>query len=150
MQTFLPYKSYSESARVLDYRRLQLGKQRVENLQILKALLLPEYGWKNHPAVKMWEGYELSLITYQFAVCDEWTSRGYKDTCKEKTMQLYVQNVPPPYNNNSHPNWLGENKLHASHRSNLLRKDPEWYGQFGWTEPNDLPYFWPTKDLILI
>lgn len=33
--------------------------------------------------------------------------------------------------------------MHASHRSNLLRKEPEYYTQFGWTEPPDLPYVWP-------
>ena len=25
----------------------------------------------------------------------------------------------------------------------LLRKDPDYYGRFGWSEPPDLPYFWP-------
>jgi hypothetical protein len=35
--------------------------------------------------------------------------------------------------------------LHDSHRSNLLRKDPQWYGQFGWTVPDDLPYVWPVR-----
>lgn len=33
--------------------------------------------------------------------------------------------------------------MHASHRSNLLRKEPEHYTQFGWTEPPDLAYVWP-------
>jgi hypothetical protein len=42
-----------------------------------------------------------------------------------------------------YPPWLGDEAFHASHRSNLLRKNPEWYGQFGWTEPDDLPYVWP-------
>lgn len=51
MQTFLPYKSFAESAACLDNKRL--GKQRVEVLQILKALHNPSYGWQNHPAVKM-------------------------------------------------------------------------------------------------
>ena len=41
------------------------------------------------------------------------------------------------------PSWLGDLDFHASHRSNLLRKDPEWYGQFGWNDPHDLPYVWP-------
>lgn len=36
MQTFLPYKSFEQSAACLDNKRL--GKQRVEVLQILKAL----------------------------------------------------------------------------------------------------------------
>ena len=36
MQTFLPYKSFEESAKVLDWRRL--GKQRVEGMQIINAI----------------------------------------------------------------------------------------------------------------
>ena len=50
MQTFLPYDDFEKTAQCLD--RLRLGKQRVETLQILKALLIPKYGWKNHPVVK--------------------------------------------------------------------------------------------------
>ena len=49
------------------------------------------------------------------------------------------------YNDTGAPKWLGNKKFHASHRSNLLRKDREWYSQFGWTEPDDLPYIWPTN-----
>lgn len=47
MQTFLPYPSFVESAKCLDRQRL--GKQRVEVLQLLKALLVPGSGWGNHP-----------------------------------------------------------------------------------------------------
>jgi hypothetical protein len=25
----------------------------------------------------------------------------------------------------------------------LLRKSPEWYGQFGWSENPETPYVWP-------
>ena len=42
------------------------------------------------------------------------------------------------------PPWLGNEKFHAAHRSNLLRKNPVWYDKFGWREPNNLPYVWPT------
>lgn len=163
MQTFLPYPSFSESAKVLDYRRL--GKQRVEVLQLLKTLRQgPEvlkdvnggliYGkystdhdhqwfvktpWFNHPAAKMWLGYENSLINYGWLICREWVLRGYKDTCQIKIEKYddvfkYETGDPP---------WLGNEDFHAAHRSNLLRKDPVHYGQFGWTEPNDLPYIWP-------
>jgi len=60
MQTFLAYPDYKLSASVLDMKRL--GKQRVEAWQIVQALTVPEYGWKNHPAVKMWRGHVPSLI----------------------------------------------------------------------------------------
>ena len=62
----------NESVKCLDYRRL--GKQRVEAMQILKALGNPSYGWQNHPAVKMWRGYEEALKFYMNMCILEWKS----------------------------------------------------------------------------
>ena len=42
MQTFLPYPDFAASAAALDDRRL--GKQRVEALQVLRALVRPLFG----------------------------------------------------------------------------------------------------------
>lgn len=135
MQTFLPYADFTKSASVLDNKRL--GKQRVETLQILKSLAYASYGWKHHPAVKMWHGYGGALIEYGVVMCLEWKSRGFKDSCLEQIVSFKSirQDVPP---------WLGREDVHASHRSNLLRKEPKHYEQFGWTESSDLPYIWPT------
>ena len=138
MQTFLPYPDFAQSARCLDRQRL--GKQRVECLQLLKALLVPGSGWANHPAAKMWKGYEACLIEYGFAVCDEWTYvRKYKDTVSGKLTDLMLDYG---FESSKNPPWLGNEAFHASHRSNLLRKDPVHYSKFGWTEPHDLPYVW--------
>ena len=83
MQTFLPELTFEASASALDYRRL--GKQRVETYQILRTLTGKSDSWKNHPAVKMWRGYEKALCAYGLAICEEWRYvRGYKDTCCEK------------------------------------------------------------------
>ena len=46
VQTFLPDPDFVATARLLDGRRL--GKQRVEALQILRALHRQSYGWKAH------------------------------------------------------------------------------------------------------
>ena len=51
MQTFLPFSDFAQTAAVLDARRL--GKQRVEVLQILRALTFDDYGWRTYPAVTM-------------------------------------------------------------------------------------------------
>lgn len=134
MQTFLPYSDFDLCARSLDYRRL--GKQRVECLQILNAITYGT-GWKHHPAVKMWVGYEGTLISYAKSICEEWIFRGYKDTVLEKLKQYpYDQDIITPW-------WLVRPELHRSHRSNLIRKDPLWYRKLGWTEPDNLPYWWP-------
>lgn len=137
MQTFLPYKSFSESAKCLDNKRL--GKQRVEAWQIYCSLTQADYGWKNHPAVRMWRGYEKALLEYGYRVCREWISRGFNDSMKERfKVELFkfdkelVCEVP----------WLTD-EFCRSHQSNLLRKDPVWYGQFKWNVPDNLPYVWP-------
>lgn len=142
MQTFLPYPDFTKSAQCLDNKRL--GKQRVECLQILKALSDPSYGWQNHPAVKMWKGHEMALSYYGVLMCEEWCNRGFNDTCKEKINAL-IAIFGRADGTLLDPKWVGNDSFHASHRSNLLRKDHIHYGQFGWTEPHDLPYVWPTK-----
>jgi len=141
MQTFLPYADFEKSASVLDMKRL--GKQRVENLQVLKALTMPEYGWKNHPAVKMWVGHVLSLLEYQVAICKEWTSRGYKDTCLEKSFAL-LDNFNAELRIVK-PDWVGNEEFHRSHQSNLLRKLPDHYAQYFPGVPDDLEYYWPSE-----
>lgn len=135
MQTFLPYPDFAESARCLDNRRL--GKQRVEAYQILRALERfddPQRpGWRNHPAVLMWRGYEDALRLYMNATITEWTGRGFRNTMALASM-AGTPAAPP---------WLGDPAFHAAHRANLLRKDPAHYGQFGWSEAPNLPYVWP-------
>ena len=138
MQTFLPYPNFEESARCLD--RLRLGKQRVECLQIMRTLLGESKGWSNHPAVKMWRGYEAALRHYAYEVCNEWMRRGYQDACLDKILALssaHALGVACP------PKWLGDSAFHRSHQSSLLRKDPIWYSKFNWDAPDNLPYVWP-------
>jgi len=140
VNTFLPYPDFSKSAACLDRQRL--GKQRVECLQLLRALL-EGAGWRDHPAAKMWGGHEGSLATYAIAVCQEWQSRGYADTVEDSVLRLVSEHrlqlgeAPPP--------WLGDEAFHAAHRSNLLRKDPVHYRRFGWSESSDLQYIWPVR-----
>lgn len=140
MQTFLPYSSFLKSASVLDRQRL--GKQRVECKQLLMALSGERGGWRNHPAAKMWAGYELALATYGAAICAEWIRRGYKDSLLPYFEQA-VATLPAPANG-APPPWLGDETFHASHRSNLLRKLPAHYRAFWPDEPDNLPYVWPS------
>jgi hypothetical protein len=137
MQTFLPVPDFAETARILDDARL--GKQRVEAFQIIRTLDGVTKGWRNHPAVRMWRGYEPALIEYGLVICAEWEARGYADTVRGKLAEHQRETGGPLVS----PPWIGDEALHASHRSNLLRKDPEFYGRYRWTEPPDLPYVWP-------
>lgn len=142
MQTFLPYPSFTATAKCLDYRRL--GKQRVETIQILNALLYSSSGWRNHPVMNMWKGCEVLLCHYGLTITSEWISRGYNDNCFN--ILSHILNEQPSYKKTNIivPRWFGNYDFHASHRSNLLKKDIIYYSQFGWNEPSDLPYIWPS------
>lgn len=155
MQTFLPYPDFEKSAKVLDYRRL--GKQRVETYQILLILSdkTEKKGWRNHPAVKMWKGHEISLCEYGQAICHEWRKRGYKDTMMPKISEIldYFLSIKPNSKGevglnidgywDDTPEWIGNNDFHRAHQSNLIRKDKEFYAPKFPGVPNNLPYIWP-------
>ena len=152
MQTFLPVADFTGSARLLDSPRL--GKQRVETLQVLRALELPDYGWTSHPVVTMWRGRTAALVVYGLAVVAAWRERGFADS----TATLIGEFAPDVVGATQAeladagllPSWVGDEALHRSHRSNLLAKEPDFYRPrlrelFG-EEPEDLPYLWPPAD----
>lgn len=152
MQTFLPVADFEDGARFLDSPRL--GKQRVETLQILRALELPDYGWATHPAVRMWRGRTPALVAYGLAMVRVWRERGFADTTAHQIAEFAPEVVGRSQAElaaaGTLPSWVGDEALHRSHRSNLLAKDPAFYRprfteRFG-PEPDDLPYVWPEPD----
>lgn len=145
MQTFLPCSNFRETARVLDNHRI--GNQVYQEA----AILIENKGWEHHPARLMWRGYHAALATYALTLLDEMEERRrwkadvihrWRTYFREKRLNVEVD-MPP---------WLGDERLHSSHRAVLLAKNPEHYGQFGWAEApakkgKSWPYFWPTKEL---
>ncbi|WP_372665580.1 MSMEG_6728 family protein [Amycolatopsis kentuckyensis] len=152
MQTFLPCADFTASARTLDRRRL--GKQRVETLQVLRALVIPGYGWRNHPAAKMWTGYEEALTRYGLEVCAVWCELGAADTCAVKLTDEFTGAIGSPVIRTQAeltaagevPPWLGDEAVHRSHRSALVRKERDHYAPRFPDVPDDLPYVWPASD----
>ncbi|MDY0909480.1 MSMEG_6728 family protein [Microbacterium sp. CFBP9034] len=141
MQTFLPFPSFRESAAALD--PLRLGKQRVETLQLLRANTIPDYGWRHHPAAKMWAGRLPALVAYGLAMTDAWTALGRADTVRAQLLEFVPDVDGVPEDELELPRWLGDPDFHRSHRSNLVRKDPEFYRPLFGDVPDDLPYIWP-------
>lgn len=147
MQTFLPYPDFAASAAVLDNKRL--GKQRVETLQVMKALTVPGYGWQHHPVTAMWRGFRPALMAYQVATCEAWSARGFADTCLVKTLEVLADSPADLELYSSGdlelPPWFGRPDLHLSHRSKLLAKAPDFYRPLFPDDPDDLDYVWPVS-----
>jgi hypothetical protein len=155
MQTFLPYADFEASARALDSKRL--GKQRVEVIQIVRALTTPGYGWQHHPAVLMWKGHEEALGRYGLACCDVWLELGFGDTCaatiSTDLRKAGVNDVRTQLElaiAGALPDWLGDEEFHRSHRSSLIRKDPDFYAARFRGVPDDLPYVWPVRSAAVL
>jgi len=137
MQTFLPYRDFIQTAKVLDNKRL--NKQKIEAYQILNCIFLGENakGWKNHPAVRMWRGCEKYLINYALAIAEECLSRGFKDTMVPRIK--FFENI---FKDSLSLDWISD-KLVISHRSNLIKKFPQHYQKFWPDVQVGLPYIWP-------
>lgn len=161
MQVFLPEKSFVDSAQALDYRRLV--KQLLEGRQIMTVLAGEQTsrGWVNHPAVKMFKGYERALYAYLFAIKDEMHARGYKWEKNWDVIQdTYIRNFISQ--DTFLPPWMEDeelfNKVIITHRGRLWEKDPIHYeeyqpeGQYFMDYvccPGKCTYYWAThKELI--
>lgn len=137
MQIFLPYPDMNKSLQTLDNKRL--GKQRVETYQIISAITrrpkldgTPYKGWLNHPCTVMWKNHIPALKLYMNISITEWIERGFKNTMGLEEINEEI--VLPPF--------IGNERFHSSHRANLLKKEPDFYSKYQWTENPQDPYVW--------
>jgi hypothetical protein len=133
MQTFLPYKDFTETAKALDSKRL--NKQILECYQILNVLSNddPHAGWRNHPAVKMWRGSEKTLWGYAMTMLFEASSRGIKTDTNEKNLRTAWRLGADNWGSEL-PAWYTDEvamkRLTITHKANLYKKDPIYYFDF--------------------
>lgn len=101
-------------------------------------------GWKHHPASKMWKPFRYSLCAYLIILYHVLKERQIGDYRKHYEEIMELQKT---LSDTGKPGWIGSKGFHDSHKSNLLRKDKEkgwnWYKQFNWDVPDNLPYVWP-------
>lgn len=110
----------------------------VKPARVKKHWVIKSTPWYTHPACRMWLGYEASLKVY----CNHMLQAivKYDTAIMEFNGYDIVERFVAPV---VHPPWLGDELFHSSHKSNLLRKDPGFYGQYCWKVPLDLDYVWP-------
>lgn len=136
----MPVSNFRIVAKSLDDARL--NKQRVEAKQIHMVLRGETNAWRNHPAVTMWREYESALASYGHAMCLEWTRRGGNDHADlTGWFAARIMDGPIPV-----PTWVYSSELHASHRSNLIRKNEGHYAPQWFHAPRGMPYLWPVWD----
>jgi len=106
----------------------------------------------------MWKGYEEALGRYGLTSCEVWTERGFGDSCAATIAAdlraagiAEIRSYEELAATDALPPWLFDEGVQLSHRSSLLRKDPEHYGPlFPPDTPQDLDYVWPVRSPAVI
>jgi Pyrimidine dimer DNA glycosylase len=154
MQVFMSEYTFEDSAKVLDNKRLV--KQLLEGRQILAALAGQTKGWRNHPATKMFEGYELALYGYLYCIVKEMDARGYKYENNWNEI-VRLRDYFDREDGYSNPPWFVDRAtLHSvvtTHRRSLYNKAPELYPQYEYEASigadfvccDSCNYYWPVK-----
>jgi len=150
LQTFLPYSDFERSARVLDPRRL--GKQRVEVIQVVRALTLPSYGWRHHPVTLMWSGFEEALGAYGLVVCRVWRELGSDDTFADTIGSDLARAGVGPLRSQDDlaatdelPTWAGRRSVAPQPPVGALAQGSGLVRPALPDVPDDVPYVWPVR-----
>ncbi len=98
--------------------------------------------WFWHPACQMWSGHIGALALYGAVNCRVILDRGWNDNTLPFFEHVLSQHDTTP------PAWMGDPDFHAAHRSSLVRKYPEYYGET-FSEPPDLEYVWPRTPISI-
>lgn len=128
MQTFVPIADVTASIDALDKRRC--WKQCVEALALLRGAC------PNHPASRMWRGFEAALALY-YSTCLDVCVVKHRIRTKLSRVEVSEAVVMPPW-------WGGP--IHANHRARLLAKDFAFYSQYGWQEQPEIFNLWPSAN----
>lgn len=119
IQVFMPYNNFFMSTKCLDDKRL--GNQIYREC---KTLINGK--WPNHPISKMWKNYKYSLCLY--AIKGLWElmirKRFYPHHFK-----FYINKLKTLKNTGTPP-FIYDEEFINSHKSNLLRKNYNYYKQF--------------------
>lgn len=142
MLTFLPQVGYADTARrLLD---AQLEAQCEQAWGILEALESGE--GKSSLAVQMWRGYERSLCIYGLTMCLEWRiGRRHTDGNMGSRFAELDDELKRAGLSAAKPPWLGKHEvdIQRSHRSNLLRRWPEYGSIYSGSVPELMPMIYP-------
>lgn len=139
MNTPLPFANFAVCAMVLSDHHLDVALYDARKVQdCLQGRLL---GYSTHPVVAMWRKNMLALMMYGDCMLRELHRRGHNPK-RPLMLTSEFHHVPflPDY---APPEWLGDFRFHSQQRGILLRKNPEWYGQWGWTDDD------PGRDAFL-
>lgn len=140
MQTFMPYESFDECAKVLD--NVRLNSQINEILVIIRSLTgvydpnprTGISGWAEHTVAKLWKGHELQLSRFALACSKELLlnrdlpKSGAAESLKKRKARVvnwqdFIEQMELRGCSDTLPLLIGDEDFHSAFRALLLYKD---------------------------
>lgn len=142
MMLWLPHENFRDCARAMDSRTLTI--QRFDAWRLLNMLTkgVP-VGMKRNPTIRMWQEYPTWVAGYGMAICLEWELRSEKSSEITKLFEEYLDVADLT---DTYPRWLGDSLLHSSHRSNMIKLDPDHYMKLWPGVIEGMPLAWPKEE----
>lgn len=149
MRMYLPFNETKLNVACLSESDLTI--QRNVAMTILETLGGKSKGWRWHPGVNMWIGYDVLLAKIAHAINVEWCgmnpeacsgSTGRGKVYDKQLNDMGYSSVVPTVT----PWWWGNKEFHNRNKAAMLRSDPDWYGALFNGAKNDLCDWWPRHD----
>jgi hypothetical protein len=147
--TWLPYPNFRLSVHVLDSQ--VLGTQVSNCIHLLRMIAGHRDGGRDryHNTTLMWYHHPQALVRYTDYAIQEILLRGHDRGIPSPRSAdgRKIYEIPKEWDQECPdiPEWVGVERIHASHRASLLQRDREWYAQFAWMEPPVRVLNWPCK-----
>jgi len=119
-----------------------------QGIKLLRSLTTEDGVYGNtRPEFRMWEYHETALAAYLVALEASLSTRGVFSFHHHRVRSTLFdfQRVNPEVQFES-PSWWEDVDVLRSHRSNLIRRWPDQYGETWRRTPKNMPYLWPFID----
>jgi hypothetical protein len=142
MMTWMTRMSFFDTAQDLDVDLLSTGYR--DAVQLFNALLFEQDEIsENHPVLRMWQGYHVALASYAISLSASLVVHGISHGTEALRLARTIEDMR---REEDHPfvlpPWLEDTDVLRSHRSNIVRRWPEYADVWPKT-PELLPYLYP-------
>lgn len=139
---FLPYSDFTRSTLALD--PIILRDQADSILSVLDHLHNDaDESYVNLTLIQLWRGYEPQLCQLGLLTTEALLAQGCNcDPEYLDKFKWHLSNATSGEYTLDKPSWIGDERVHRSHRSVLRRIDHDFYSK-RFPEEGVLPLFWP-------
>lgn len=138
---YLPHPDFEVSAQAFDSAMLQVNIDNIINL--LENFHETEFAQPVDDRQRLaWKDHEVSLCWYGIVLCVEMERRQLHASSRAR-LEWHLDMASAGAFSMDRPDWVGDERVHTSHQSQLIAHNPRVYAPAFPGIPDNLPVWWP-------